>query len=99
MGVLPWSPLRHGQLSGKYVRDGGAPADSLRAGRTDGPSERDWSVIEAVARVAAEIGCGSAEVGARLGTQPAHNYLNTHRRVDNRTTPYEPGLAGDHPHS
>jgi aryl-alcohol dehydrogenase-like predicted oxidoreductase len=31
MGVLPWSPLRGGQLSGKYVRDGGAPADSARA--------------------------------------------------------------------
>jgi diketogulonate reductase-like aldo/keto reductase len=28
-----------------------------------GPAERDWVVIEAVARVAAEIGVGSAEVG------------------------------------
>ncbi|MDQ1567782.1 MAG: hypothetical protein QOF96_2662 [Actinomycetota bacterium] len=62
VGVLPWSPLRNGQLSGKYVRHGGAPADSRRAGLRDGPTERDWAVIDAVARVAAEIGVGSAEV-------------------------------------
>jgi aryl-alcohol dehydrogenase-like predicted oxidoreductase len=62
VGVLPWSPLRGGQLSGKYVRDGGPPADSRRAGHANGPTERDWAVIDAVARVAAEIGVGSAEV-------------------------------------
>ncbi|WP_445185617.1 aldo/keto reductase [Pseudonocardia sp. Cha107L01] len=62
VGVLPWSPLRGGLLSGKYVRDGGAPADSPRAGRMSGPTERDWVVIDAVARVAAEIGVGSAEI-------------------------------------
>jgi aryl-alcohol dehydrogenase-like predicted oxidoreductase len=63
VGVLPWSPLRGGQLSGKYVRDAGPPANSPRAGHMGGPAERDWVVIEAVARVAAEIGVGSAEVG------------------------------------
>jgi aryl-alcohol dehydrogenase-like predicted oxidoreductase len=62
IGVLPWSPLRSGQLSGKYARDNGAPADSRRAGLIDGPTERDWNVIEAVARVATELGVGSAEV-------------------------------------
>jgi aryl-alcohol dehydrogenase-like predicted oxidoreductase len=62
VGVLPWSPLRGGQLSGKYVRDGDPAADSLRAGRLGRPTERDWAVIDAVARVAAEIGVSSAEV-------------------------------------
>jgi aryl-alcohol dehydrogenase-like predicted oxidoreductase len=62
MGVLPWSPLRGGQLTGKYVRDGGAPTDSLRPARDGGPTDRDWVVIDAVARIAAEIGVGSAEV-------------------------------------
>src|SRR3954454_24406309 len=61
MGVLPWAPLRGGQLTGKYVRDA-APADSLRAGLRDGPTEREWVVIDAVAWVAAEIGVGSAAV-------------------------------------
>jgi aryl-alcohol dehydrogenase-like predicted oxidoreductase len=72
IGVLPWSPLRGGQLSGKYVRDGGAPADSPRAARMDGPTERDWAVIDAVARVAAEIGVGSAQVAlAWVRSRPA----------------------------
>jgi aryl-alcohol dehydrogenase-like predicted oxidoreductase len=62
MGVLPWSPLRRGQLSGKYVRDGAAPADSRRAGLMAGPAEPDWAVIDAVARVAADIGASGAEV-------------------------------------
>jgi aryl-alcohol dehydrogenase-like predicted oxidoreductase len=62
LGVLPWSPLRGGQLSGKYVRDGGPPGDSPRAGRMGAPTSRDWNVIETVARVAAEMGVGSAEV-------------------------------------
>jgi aryl-alcohol dehydrogenase-like predicted oxidoreductase len=72
IGVLPWSPLRSGQLSGKYVRDNGAPADSLRAGRHGEPAEQDWDVIEAVARVAAELGVGSAAVAlAWVRSQPA----------------------------
>ncbi len=62
VGVLPWSPLRGGQLSGKYVRDGDPATDSLRAGRLGLPTERDWAVIDAVGRVAAEIGVSSAEV-------------------------------------
>jgi aryl-alcohol dehydrogenase-like predicted oxidoreductase len=62
IGVLPWSPLRSGQLSGKYVRDNGAPADSRRVGLIDAPTERDWDVIEAVAQVAAEHGVESAQV-------------------------------------
>jgi aryl-alcohol dehydrogenase-like predicted oxidoreductase len=56
IGVLPWSPLRSGQLSGKYVRDYGTPADTRRGDLIEGPTERDWDVIEAVARVAAELG-------------------------------------------
>jgi aryl-alcohol dehydrogenase-like predicted oxidoreductase len=72
VGVLPWSPLRGGRLSGKYVRDGGAPPDSPRAGHMGGPTEREWDIIDAVARVAAEIGVGSAEVAlAWLRHRPA----------------------------
>jgi aryl-alcohol dehydrogenase-like predicted oxidoreductase len=61
IGVLPWSPLRGGQLSGKYARNNDAPADSRRAQFAE-PNERDWKVIEAVATVAADLGTGSAEV-------------------------------------
>ena len=72
IGVLPWSPLRSGQLSGKYVRDNGTPSDSQRARLIDGPTERDWDVIEAVARVAAELGISSAQVAlAWVRSRPA----------------------------
>ena len=72
VGVLPWSPLRSGQLSGKYVRNNGAPADSLRAGRYGEPTDRDWGIIEAVARVAAELGIGAAQVAlAWVRSRPA----------------------------
>jgi aryl-alcohol dehydrogenase-like predicted oxidoreductase len=72
VGVLPWSPLRSGQLSGKYVRNNGAPADSRRVGLVEGPTDRDWDVIETVARVAAELEVGSAEVAlAWVRSRPA----------------------------
>jgi len=72
LGVLPWSPLRGGLLSGKYVRDGATPADSLRAGGLNGPTQRDWGVIDAVAQVAAQIGVTSAEVAlAWVRSRPA----------------------------
>jgi aryl-alcohol dehydrogenase-like predicted oxidoreductase len=71
MGVLPWSPLRGGQLSGKYIRNNGTPADSQRS-RYAEPTERDWDVIEAVARVAAELDVSSAEVAlAWVRSRPA----------------------------
>jgi aryl-alcohol dehydrogenase-like predicted oxidoreductase len=72
IGVLPWSPLRGGQLSGKYTRNNGTPGDSRRVGLYTKPTERDWAVIEAVARVAAELGVGSAEVAlAWVRSRPA----------------------------
>jgi aryl-alcohol dehydrogenase-like predicted oxidoreductase len=71
IGVLPWSPLRGGQLSGKYIRNNGTPADSQRS-RYAEPTERDWDVIEAVARVAAELDVSSAEVAlAWVRSRPA----------------------------
>jgi aryl-alcohol dehydrogenase-like predicted oxidoreductase len=63
IGVLPWSPLKNGLLSGKYGRDQGAPADSARAGRPEifgAPSEHDFEVIAAVRDVAAEAGASPA---------------------------------------
>jgi aryl-alcohol dehydrogenase-like predicted oxidoreductase len=71
IGVLPWSPLRGGHLSGKYTRDNSAPADSKRS-RYAEPSERDWDVIEAVASVAAELDVSSAHVAlAWVRSRPA----------------------------
>jgi aryl-alcohol dehydrogenase-like predicted oxidoreductase len=70
MGVLPWSPLGGGWLSGKYRRDQ-RPSGATRLG--DDPNrgmeaygrrgtERTWNVIDAVQKVAEGRGVSMAEV-------------------------------------
>ena len=71
IGLLPWSPLAGGFLTGKYQRGATAPADS-RAG-SEKPlyqfvseeyanSDRNWGTIDAVVRIAKEIGATPAQV-------------------------------------
>ena len=58
---MPWSPLKSGFLSGKY--SGGTRARStLRAPQLVGRPERDYDVIDALERVAAEMGASPAAV-------------------------------------
>ena len=70
MGMLPWSPLGGGWLSGKYQRDQ-RPTGATRLG--DDPNrgmeaydrrgtERNWNVIDAVQKVAEDRGVSMAEV-------------------------------------
>lgn len=61
MGVMPWSPLQGGLLSGKYSSSNTAPSDTTRA-RPGGPTEAELVVIDAVNAVAAEMGVSSAQV-------------------------------------
>ena len=58
MGVMPWSPLAGGFLTGKYRRD-----DTKGAGRLSGPNpfgdskfvDRNWGVLDELKAVAAEL--------------------------------------------
>ncbi|MCE7010189.1 aldo/keto reductase [Kibdelosporangium philippinense] len=59
MGVLPWSPLRGGFLSGKYSSANTTPDDATR-GRV--PDEASLVVIDAVNAIAEELGVSSAQV-------------------------------------
>ncbi len=70
MGMLPWSPLGGGWLSGKYQRDQ-RPTGDTRLG--DNPdrgmeaydrrgSERTWQIVDAVQKVADDRGVSMAEV-------------------------------------
>jgi aryl-alcohol dehydrogenase (NADP+) len=71
MGLTPWSPLAGGFLSGKYTRDGAAQ-DTQRGLITGGPSDAQFTVIEALTAVAAEVGASPAAVAlAWLRTRPA----------------------------
>ena len=70
VGLLPWSPLGGGWLSGKYQRDV-RPAGVTRLGEDPGRgmeaydrrgTERTWKVIDVVRKIAAERGVSMAEV-------------------------------------
>lgn len=71
LGMLPWSPLAGGLLTGKYRR-GGTPAPDTRAG-SEKPlyqwvsadyagSDRNWATIDEVVRIAREIGASPVQV-------------------------------------
>ncbi|HST65229.1 MAG TPA: aldo/keto reductase, partial [Mycobacteriales bacterium] len=70
MGMLPWSPLGGGWLSGKYRRDqrptgdtrlGDDPDRGMEAYDRRG-SERTWRIVDAVQKVAESRGVSMAEV-------------------------------------
>ena len=63
LGVMPYSPLANGFLTGKYRRGDPAPA-SARAGSVQKRyfNERGWAVLDALATVAAEHGVPRAQV-------------------------------------
>lgn len=73
MGVMVWSPLNGGWLTGKY-RAGAAPAEDSRA-RTNGDHfdyadvrvrERKLAVVGELARLAADEGCTLVELALRF---------------------------------
>ena len=70
LGLLPWSPLGGGWLSGKYRRDE-RPSGATRLGEDPGRgmeaydrrgTDRTWRVIDAVQKVAEDRGVSMAEV-------------------------------------
>jgi aryl-alcohol dehydrogenase (NADP+) len=80
VGLLPWSPLGGGWLSGKYQRDA-RPAGETRLGEDPGRgmeaydrrgNERTWRVVDAVHQIATERGVTMAEIAlAWVTARPA----------------------------
>jgi aryl-alcohol dehydrogenase-like predicted oxidoreductase len=81
VGILPWSPLGGGWLTGKYRRDA-PPTGSTRLGEDPdrgmeaysrrNPEERTWQVIDAVRSLAQASGVSMAQVAlAWLVDRPA----------------------------
>jgi aryl-alcohol dehydrogenase-like predicted oxidoreductase len=71
MGIIPWSPLRGGWLTGKYRRGEALPDDGrIKKASAEGWSEswdnynteRTWNIIEAVVEIAEELGKEPAQV-------------------------------------
>jgi aryl-alcohol dehydrogenase-like predicted oxidoreductase len=66
VGVLVWSPIAGGLLSGKYRRDREAPAGSRHLSDWDEPPVRDqealWQIVDELVAVAEERGVSAAQV-------------------------------------
>ena len=81
MGLLPWSPLGGGWLSGKYRRDvpptgttrlGENPERGMEAWKERNASERTWRVLDAVTEIAEAHEVSASQVAlAWLAAQPA----------------------------
>lgn len=71
LGLLPWSPLAGGFLTGKYQR-GTAPGQDTRAGSNKAlyqstseeyaDIDRNWATIETVVRIAKDLGATPSQV-------------------------------------
>jgi aryl-alcohol dehydrogenase (NADP+) len=70
VGLLPWSPLGGGWLSGKYQRDA-RPGGATRLGEDPGRgmeaydrrgTQHTWQIVDAVRKIAAERGVTMAEI-------------------------------------
>lgn len=125
MGIVPWSPLAYGLLTGKYDRatvEAGAPrrgglpneggADAPRPEgdkRLDGDNpfgdtlftERNWQVLDALKRVAAEAGETPARVAlawvvGRPGVTSTLMGVSGARQVSDNATALDIRLSSEH---
>ncbi|AMO93886.1 aldo/keto reductase family protein [Collimonas fungivorans] len=62
LGVMPWSPLKNGWLSGKYTRENAASVVSDRGALVGMPTEAHYLVVDALKSVAAELDASPAAV-------------------------------------
>ncbi len=65
MGIMPWSPLAGGFLSGKYQRGNTAETGRLSGANPFGNSkfvDRNWDILDALKAVAAELNRPAAQV-------------------------------------
>ncbi|MBT8494312.1 MAG: aldo/keto reductase [Deltaproteobacteria bacterium] len=105
VGILPWSPLAGGFLTGKYRKDSDPPKGSRlekwqeRYQRFD--NERNWRIIDAVAGVAEETDSNPASVSlAWLLNKPAVSSVifgaRTVAQLEDNLKAAELELSSDH---
>jgi aryl-alcohol dehydrogenase-like predicted oxidoreductase len=72
VGIIPWSPLRGGWLSGKYRRGMEAPPEGTRVEEAEKQgwseswrayaNERTWSIIDSIQELSGETGKSAAQI-------------------------------------
>src|SRR5262249_38937518 len=66
LGILPWSPLAGGFLTGKYQRGAGAPTgtrlEKFKKQYADYDNERGWKILDATVAMARELGVEPGQV-------------------------------------
>ena len=93
VGVMVWSPLQSGLLSGKFRRGGEEPAES-RLNSLDAPGtidqERLYQVVDALADIAGKRGVSGAQVALKLGREKARRRHGDHRSAQRAATSRQP---------
>ena len=103
LGVMPWSPLAGGFLSGKYDRDT-APTEGRLAG--DNPlgrtpfTERNWAILDVVRRIANQLNATPAAVAlawviARGGVDSVLIGASRPSQIDDNVSALGLGLTAD----
>ena len=99
IGMLPWSPLAGGWLTGKYQRDetptgatrlGENPNRGMEAYGRRNADERTWQVIEAVQQVAEVARRVDVAGRAGLAGRPAGHHVGDPRRPHARAARRQP---------
>jgi aryl-alcohol dehydrogenase-like predicted oxidoreductase len=69
LGILPWSPLASGFLSGKYKKGAPPPAgsrlDKMKQWLADFDKPRNWKILDALEVTAKELGTSTTAVALR----------------------------------
>ncbi len=87
LGVVAHSPLSGGIISGQYKRVGGGAKTGLAAQLAQRPDEQDLEIVDALFRVADELGTTTARVAlawaiARLGVSSTVIGIHTLEQLD-----------------
>ena len=92
VGVMAWSPLHYGLLTGKFRRD--ARPSETRLNQLEAPGVIDQERLYRIVDVLLEIGRAARGVGraggAQLGHEQARGEHGDHRRAQRAATPRQP---------
>ena len=94
LGILPWSPLAGGFLTGKYERGKPPPADARLGAKAERfaryDNERNWKILDAVRAVASEIELDAVGGQPRVAAREAAGDVGHLRRAHDRAARRQP---------